>query len=232
MAEPRIKLVCFDLGGVAVRICRSLREACELVDLPYHADADTPELRQGRHLVALQHTVGELEDGTYYERMAEHTNGRYGPDEIKLIDDAWIVEPYPGIEQVVDELNAVDHLLTGCLSNTTREHWYEMAHVDEEERPRSGEPRFPAVPKMQHRAASHLLRLAKPDEAIYRAYEKATGVAGAEIIFFDDLAENIEAARAAGWNAEQIDHTGDTAEQVRMLLSRYGIELNHQSSRG
>jgi FMN phosphatase YigB (HAD superfamily) len=76
------------------------------------------------------------------------------------------------------------------------------------------------------------LRLAKPDEAIYRAYEKATGVAGAEIIFFDDLAENIEAARAAGWNAEQIDHTGDTAEQVRMLLSRYGIELNHQSSRG
>ena len=35
-----------------------------------------------------------------------------------------------------------------------------------------------------------------------------------EVLFFDDLAENIDAARSLGWRAEQIDPSGDTAEQV------------------
>lgn len=228
MAEPRIQLVCFDLGGVVVRICRSLREACERVGLPYHADADTPELRQGRHGVSLQHTVGEFEDGTYYERMAAHTAGLYGPEDIKLIDDAWIVEPYSGIEEIVESLNATEGLATGCLSNTTREHWCEMAHVNDSDLLRPGAPRFPAVPKMQHRAASHLLRLAKPGVEAYRAYEAATGIPGGRILFFDDTPDNVHGAREAGWHAERIDYAGDTAAQVRSLLARYGVELNHE----
>jgi glucose-1-phosphatase len=231
MAHPTIRLVCFDLGGVLVRICRSLEEACELVGLPYHVDADTQELKQGRHEVALQHTVGEFEDGTYHARLAAHTAGRYTAEDLERIDAAWIIDPYPGTERLVQDLNAVESLTTGCLSNTTREHWYEMAHVDEANELRPGTPRFSAVPLLEYRAASHLMGLAKPGVEIFHAYEKVTGIPGAEVLFFDDLAENVAGARAAGWNVEQIDHTGDTATQVRSHLARYGIELNHQEPR-
>ncbi|MFG0252313.1 MAG: HAD-IA family hydrolase [Phycisphaerales bacterium JB038] len=230
MAQPTIRLVCFDLGGVLVRICRSLQEACDLTGLPYHAEADTPELRQARHEVALLHTVGGLEVGTYHARLAELTAGKYSTEELETIDAAWIIDPYPGMEAIARELNALDRLTTGCLSNTTREHWFEMAHVDEANELRPGTPRFPAVPLLEHRAASHLMGLAKPGVEIFHAYAREVDIPGPEILFFDDLAENVAGARAAGWNVEQIDFRGDTAAQVRGHLARYGIELNHQEA--
>ena len=43
------------------------------------------------------------------------------------------------------------------------------------------------------------------------------------IVFFDDLAENVEAARAAGWNACPVDPHGDTAGQMRAHLINHGV---------
>ena len=68
---------------------------------------------------------------------------------------------------------------------------------------------FGAPARLRHRHASHLLGLAKPDAAIYHAFAHQTGFSPNRIVFFDDLAENIQAARASGWNAHQIDHAGD-----------------------
>ena len=45
------------------------------------------------------------------------------------------------------------------------------------------------------------------------------------VIFFDDLEENIAAARSIGWTAHQIDHTRDTAAQMRYHLTRWGLNL-------
>lgn len=43
------------------------------------------------------------------------------------------------------------------------------------------------------------LKLAKPDPAIYQVVEDASGYRGAELLFVDDRAENIDAAEARGW---------------------------------
>jgi putative hydrolase of the HAD superfamily len=64
--------------------------------------------------------------------------------------------------------------------------------------------------------------LVKPDQRIYRAFEAATETTPSEIVFFDDLVENIESARACGWNAVHIDHTGDTAAQILAGLRAHG----------
>ena len=45
---------------------------------------------------------------------------------------------------------------------------------------------------------------------------------GEAAVFFDDLAENVSAARACGWNAVHIDHEGDTARQVMAGLRAHG----------
>jgi FMN phosphatase YigB (HAD superfamily) len=63
----------------------------------------------------------------------------------------------------------------------------------------------------------------KPDQRIYRLAEAQLGVAGDAVVFFDDLEENVDAAQRVGWRAHQIDHTGDTAAQMREHLGSYGI---------
>jgi putative hydrolase of the HAD superfamily len=65
--------------------------------------------------------------------------------------------------------------------------------------------------------------LVKPDAAIYRAFERDAGAAPGEIVFFDDLAENVHAARACGWDSVLVDHEGDTAAQVLAALRSRGV---------
>lgn len=48
-------------------------------------------------------------------------------------------------------------------------------------------------------------RLAKPDPAFFALLETETGLSGASLLFTDDRAENIDAARARGWHAHLFD---------------------------
>ena len=62
----------------------------------------------------------------------------------------------------------------------------------------------------------------KPDEAFYAAVASRLGHPGAELLFFDDLAGNVEAARQAGWQAELYT----TVERVKADIARHaGIVL-------
>jgi FMN phosphatase YigB (HAD superfamily) len=45
------------------------------------------------------------------------------------------------------------------------------------------------------------------------------------VLFFDDLKENIDAAAALGWQCVHIDHTTDTAAQIRRGVAGAGIPL-------
>ena len=59
----------------------------------------------------------------------------------------------------------------------------------------------------------------KPQSKIYAAMEAMTGKRGAELIYLDDRAENIEAGLARGWRA--ILH--ESPEKTRQALLAFGI---------
>jgi putative hydrolase of the HAD superfamily len=59
----------------------------------------------------------------------------------------------------------------------------------------------------------------KPDAKIYEALEKLTGKRGADLIYIDDRAENIETGVARGWRT--ILH--ETPEQTRAALKNFGV---------
>lgn len=42
----------------------------------------------------------------------------------------------------------------------------------------------------------------KPDPAYYQSIQRALGLQGAQLLFWDDDVENVKAARACGWSAE------------------------------
>ncbi|HET6382323.1 MAG TPA: HAD-IA family hydrolase [Armatimonadota bacterium] len=67
--------------------------------------------------------------------------------------------------------------------------------------------------------ASHEVGAAKPDPAIYKHVEAITGLPSAAHLLIDDLAPNIEGARACGWDG--IIHTD--ANNLEIELRRRGL---------
>jgi FMN phosphatase YigB (HAD superfamily) len=117
---------------------------------------------------------------------------------------------------VIEAIGAAG-LVTACLSNTDPHHWEVLEAM-------------PALQALRHRHASHLWGLAKPDEPIYRRLEAERGVRGDEILFFDDLAENIATARRLGWDAVLVEHASDPAAQVTVALRERGIRIRPEPS--
>lgn len=213
-----IRIVCFDWGGVIVRIVRTWAEGCDRAGLEVRGGSATAEWAARRKPVANAYQEGRLTCEEFRARLSESMDGLYSPDEIARIHDAWLIEEYRGIDRVIEMLLGARHVETALLSNTNHGHWARQAPSAEK-----SIPHFPSAGRLKHKHASHLLGLAKPGVEIYRAFEKATGVSGPQILFFDDLADNIEAARSVGWRAEQIDHLGDTASQIERHLRAHGV---------
>lgn len=211
-----IRYVCFDLGGVVVRICHSFVEAVRAANLPL-VDAAAllePDAIARRREAIWAHQVGDFDFDEYCQRMSKAVNGLYAPEQVRALHTAWILGEYPGVHELFVDLSQLSQLRLACLSNTNDGHWDQML----------GAPQmFPSIARLHVQLASHLLRLAKPDPAIYAAAGRAFACAPSEVLFFDDLTENIDAARTAGWNAERIDPTGDTASQMRGHLASHGI---------
>jgi len=204
-------MVCFDLGGVVIRICRTFDEAVLNAGLPQLPPPDDSELLHARIALAAQHQLGAINGHEFRERVSDLSCGAYTGDDIGRIHAAVLLGEYDGI---ADTIRAIRHasLRTACLSNTNDDHWAALLAM-------------PALQALDARHASHLWGLAKPDVAIYRRFERELGVSGSEILFFDDLLENVATARGIGWDAVLIDHAENTAQQVRAALTARGVQL-------
>lgn len=205
-----IRLVCFDLGGVVVRICRTWAEGCAAAGLDVRAELPaSKEMAAAWTNIGKAYQCGRISGDKFAQLLSDAMNGLYTPAEVHAINDAWIIEDYPGIGGLIDELHTLDYD-TGVLSNTSHEHWENRLQTE-------------VICRTTHRVASHLVGVMKPGTAIYEAMENACGYRGQQIIFFDDLPENIDGAHAMGWHAHRIDPTGDPATQMRTHLTAHGV---------
>lgn len=219
MGEPgQIRAVLLDLGGVVVRICRSWDEACERAGISVRDPArfQRPELAAARKRLVDLYQTGRIGCSDFWHGIADATDDLYNAAEIRAVHNAWTLDDYPGVATIIEHLSATPGLLTGCLSNTNHAHWVILRDGGPDAGGRF--PPSPAIALLQRHLVSHHMRAAKPEEEIYRLAEESLGVDGPSIAFFDDLPENIAAARTRGWNAIHIDHTGDTASQIRTAL--------------
>lgn len=212
------KIICFDLGGVVVRICRSWGQACARAGI---AERDPelfgrPDLSRRRKELVEQYQTGRIACGEFFPSIAAATGGLYSPEEVRRIHDAWIIADYPGIGALIDRLNAAPGVVTACLSNTNHAHWIGMM----------GEgPGWSSAPvrALKIKGASQKIGASKPGLEIYKRAEGLLGARGGEIVFFDDLQENIDAANSMGWRGVRIDHEGDPAAQALASLRALGV---------
>lgn len=221
MPDPVVSLVVFDLGGVVVRICRSWAEGCRAAGVPVRGEENmgTQGMISRRRDLSRDYQEGRIDCEEFFQRVAESTGGLYTSDEVRRVHDAWTLEEYPGVNALVRSLKGAG-IATGVLSNTNHAHWMRLAPPSDLEAVEYPTPRL-----VDHLHASHLMGLSKPSPEIYHRFAELTSYRGREreILFFDDLEDNIAAARDAGWRAVQVDHTGDTAGQMAHTLREHGL---------
>lgn len=203
------KIVVFDAGGVLVRINRTWQDAADAAGVPASHLAAAPvsifDFDQLR-----RYETNEIGFEEYLRLLGEYlgcsvTQAREAHNHI-------LGELYPGIADVVDHLlaNAVE---TGLLSNTSDSHWAEL----------TGTVRFAPLGRLKYPMGSFQVQFHKPDAAIYQAYERQFGLAAGDLIFFDDKAENVEAAIAVGWAGHVINPFTNPAEQIERALVADGV---------
>jgi putative hydrolase of the HAD superfamily len=183
----RIKAVAFDYGRVisfspGAEVMEELaalagldRHTLESLMWPYRGDYD-------RGLVS-----GEA----YYKAML--ARGGVHPDEKTLekmaaLDTAGWTRINPATVRLMEDIKSAG-LKVGILSNMPHE-FLSMARE-----------RFPVFKLPDAGIFSCELGLIKPEEAIYRALLSALGCEPEEVVFFDDLPVNVEAALSLGMKA-------------------------------
>ena len=197
----QVQAVVFDVGRVIVQW--DLRHLfAQLIDDPAELDWFCS------HVVTeewhFQHDAGVPLDEMLPARKAQF------PEHAHLIDAYrnrfldTIPGPVPGTAGLIEHL-AKREVPLFAITNFGAEFWEQF---------------FPSEPVLSHFrdiVVSRQEQIAKPDPAIFKLAERRFGYRAGEMLFVDDNAANIAAARALDW---QVHHFRDAGELERDLAGR------------
>jgi glucose-1-phosphatase len=125
------------------------------------------------------------------------------PQEVLARYVGWLRGFYPGAVELLAALRPQARV--ACLSNTNAAHW--------------DSPAGQAIrAEFELALASHELGLRKPQPEIFRQALFRLNAAPAEVLYFDDLAPNVAAAKAAGMQAHHV--AGLPALRAQLLALR------------
>jgi putative hydrolase of the HAD superfamily len=193
----------FDLGRVVLDIDFSKVVAC----WAGHAGCEPAHLTgrfSWRDEFYQQHEKGEISDAEFFAAL----RALLGVE----LSDAQFLEGWneifagemPGIAPLLQR--AAQRLPLYAFSNTN------AAHVEHFSEIYAG-----VLGHFREIFLSSAIGLRKPDAAAYDHVVKAIGVPASRIVFFDDLAENIDGARAYGLTAVHVTSPDDVAHALAAL---------------
>ena len=192
----------FDLGRVVLDVDFNKTLACWAA----HAGFEPAQLvdRFALDDTYKRHETGEITDAEFFASL----RGSLG---ISLSDDQFLdgwnaifSGEMPGISALL--ARASQHLPLYAFSNTNGAHvaHFSRAYAD-------------VLGHFREIFLSSSIGLRKPDAAAYDHVVRAIGAPAPRIVFFDDLAENIEGARACGLIAVHVTAPHDVAEALAAL---------------
>ena len=196
------EFVYFDMGNVLFSFDHELA-----VQAVAHRTSLDPSLV--RHAIfgsglELQYERGELTTDEFHAEFCRQTNAAMDRDELALLCSD-IFQPLEAVHSLVDQLHR-DGRRLGILSNTCDAHWQHVYPG----RHSSLWQRFDRF------ALSFQLKSLKPEPEIYRQAARLAGVAPDGIFFIDDRQENVEGARAQGFEAVLFTTAGQLESDLRM----------------
>ena len=110
---------------------------------------------------------------------------------------------YPGADDLLKKLSS--NYLTVCLSNTNEMHWKKLCSVNRLEK------------FFKYTFPSHLIHKVKPEAEAFAHVLDTLKVDPAQVAYFDDRPENVEAAMKAGMDAFKTDGFGELCGRLHEL---------------
>jgi 2-haloacid dehalogenase len=202
---PAIRHIVFDIGKVLVQWER---------DRPYRElIPDSAERQRFLDEICTMEWHMSLDEGHGIDEAIEALSAKFPheAERIRHYKERWldsIPGPVEGTVEILEALIAQGWDVT-ALTNFNQD----LFRVTQEA--------YPFLSSFRGITVSGEQRLVKPDPAIYAHHAQAFGLEPAATLFFDDSPPNIDAARAAGWNAELFTD----AQTMRADLQRHGISV-------
>jgi HAD superfamily hydrolase (TIGR01509 family) len=192
----------FDLGRVVLDIDFGKAIACWAA----HAGRAPSDIgtRFVRGEAYRHHEVGRISDAEYFDSLRAALDVRLTDDQFLEGWNAIFAGEMPDIARLLPR--AAEKLPLYVFSNTNR------PHVEYFSKTYAG-----LLGHFRELYLSSTIGLRKPDAAAYDHVVKSIGVPASRIVFFDDLAENIEGARGRGLKAVHVRSSGDIADALAAL---------------
>ncbi len=189
LARPKIV---FDFGNVIIDINyqRCYQNFCSLLEVDW--DGKIPE--EVKEWIVLLES-GKITEETFFWKFQSSFNSQLNPRDIL---DCWnsMLTGIP--EGRLEYLESIaEKYDTYLLSNTNsiHLHWVRK-HLEKAYNCTDFDTRY-----FKKAFYSHEIGLVKPNQEIYAFITKEIGCAPSDILFVDDLKENVDAAKAYGWHA-------------------------------
>jgi glucose-1-phosphatase len=192
----------FDLGRVVIDVDFSKAVAC----WAGHAGCAPDDIvsRYVQDEAYHHHERGTIEDAAFFANLREMLGITITDDQFLEGWNAIFAGEVEGIAPLL--ARAAKHLPLYAFSNTNRAHVAYFPTVYAE-----------VLSHFRKVFLSSSIGLRKPDAEAYDHVVKAIGVPAERIVFFDDLADNIEGARARGLQAVQVRSSADVAAALDAL---------------
>ena len=192
----------FDLGRVVLDIDFNKTLEC----WAGHADCEPKHLigRFARDDIYQRHETGKIGDAEYFAALRASLGVDLSNAQFLEGWNALFAGEIPGIAALLKR--AAQRLPLYAFSNTN------PAHAEHFSQAFAG-----VLGHFREMFLSSAIGLRKPDAAAYDHVVKAIGVPASRIVFFDDLAENIEGARARGLTAVHVTSPDDVAHALAAL---------------
>jgi glucose-1-phosphatase len=192
----------FDLGRVVLNIDFSKAVAC----WAGHAGCETDDIvrRFVRTEAYWHHETGKISDAAYFDSLRSSLGIPLSDAQFLEGWNAIFAGEMPGIAPLL--ARAAKHLPLYVFSNTNNAHveYFSVIHAD-------------VLGHFREMFLSSSIGLRKPDAEAYDHVVKSIGRPAGRIVFFDDLAENVESARARGLKAVHVKSSGDVADALTAL---------------
>ncbi len=193
-------LLLFDLGGVLVEFAGPT-ELGQHLRWPSTPDAILKRWIECPHTSEFER--GALTPLVWAERFIADWDVDLRPDEFLKRFTTWSRRLLPGATELLEELRP--HYRLAALSNSNELHWERNTNE------------LRLIELFEFAISSHQVGLCKPNPDIFKLALKRANVSSPEaIIFFDDLAGNVEAAKSVGLRAYQVRGV----DSLRELLTR------------
>jgi HAD superfamily hydrolase (TIGR01509 family) len=180
-----VQLLLFDLGGVLVNYT-GFQEIGALL-----SEAVTPEELQERwrSCGAEGFETGDITPAQFAEALGSVLAFNVPPEIFLEQFESWSIGFYDGAVELLAELR--QHYRLAALSNSNELHWRRNVA-------------FGLATHFEAAFSSHELHLRKPDRAIYEETLRRLDVQASNVVFFDDLQMNVDAALEVGMQAHRV----------------------------